>query len=150
MQVGRNDPCPCGSGKKYKKCCLDLDRQAGLAGSQASGQVRAIAREAAEWQTDVVALPAGLDDDPAARLAVLLVVSDGLVVESEVLNRPSPEPPAMAEAMAKALLAAGERIGRLPARVAVREPEVAEELRASRRSSLGTVPGLGRNPTTPQ
>ncbi len=22
MQTGRNDPCPCGSGKKYKKCCL--------------------------------------------------------------------------------------------------------------------------------
>lgn len=21
--VHRNDPCPCGSGKKYKKCCLD-------------------------------------------------------------------------------------------------------------------------------
>ena len=21
--VGRNDPCPCGSGKKYKKCCLN-------------------------------------------------------------------------------------------------------------------------------
>ena len=20
--VGRNDPCPCGSGKKFKKCCL--------------------------------------------------------------------------------------------------------------------------------
>lgn len=20
--VGRNDPCPCGSGRKYKKCCL--------------------------------------------------------------------------------------------------------------------------------
>ncbi|HSE73307.1 MAG TPA: SEC-C metal-binding domain-containing protein [Dongiaceae bacterium] len=20
--IGRNDPCPCGSGKKYKKCCL--------------------------------------------------------------------------------------------------------------------------------
>ena len=20
-EVGRNDPCPCGSGKKYKKCC---------------------------------------------------------------------------------------------------------------------------------
>ncbi|EEU9328680.1 TPA: SEC-C domain-containing protein, partial [Escherichia coli] len=19
---GRNDPCPCGSGKKFKKCCL--------------------------------------------------------------------------------------------------------------------------------
>ena len=22
QRVGRNDPCPCGSGKKYKKCCL--------------------------------------------------------------------------------------------------------------------------------
>ena len=24
-KVGRNDPCPCGSGKKYKKCCLPKD-----------------------------------------------------------------------------------------------------------------------------
>ena len=23
MKVGRNDPCPCGSGKKYKHCCLN-------------------------------------------------------------------------------------------------------------------------------
>src|SRR5450432_219077 len=22
MKIGRNDPCPCGSGKKYKKCCI--------------------------------------------------------------------------------------------------------------------------------
>jgi len=22
MKIGRNDPCPCGSGKKYKHCCL--------------------------------------------------------------------------------------------------------------------------------
>jgi preprotein translocase subunit SecA len=21
-KVGRNDPCPCGSGKKYKQCCM--------------------------------------------------------------------------------------------------------------------------------
>ncbi|MGN1105021.1 MAG: SEC-C metal-binding domain-containing protein [Huintestinicola sp.] len=20
-KIGRNEPCPCGSGKKYKKCC---------------------------------------------------------------------------------------------------------------------------------
>ena len=24
-KVGPNDPCPCGSGKKYKKCCRDKD-----------------------------------------------------------------------------------------------------------------------------
>lgn len=23
MKTGRNDPCPCGSGQKYKKCCLE-------------------------------------------------------------------------------------------------------------------------------
>ena len=25
-KTGRNDPCPCGSGKKYKKCCMNKDR----------------------------------------------------------------------------------------------------------------------------
>ena len=28
QKPGRNDPCPCGSGKKYKKCCLDKDNNA--------------------------------------------------------------------------------------------------------------------------
>jgi len=23
IKVGRNEPCPCGSGKKFKKCCLN-------------------------------------------------------------------------------------------------------------------------------
>jgi hypothetical protein len=26
-KIGRNDPCPCGSGKKYKKCCLRKDEE---------------------------------------------------------------------------------------------------------------------------
>lgn len=25
-KVGRNEPCPCGSGKKYKKCCLNKEQ----------------------------------------------------------------------------------------------------------------------------
>jgi Tfp pilus assembly protein PilF len=29
--AGRNDPCPCGSGKKYKKCCLVKDEAAAAA-----------------------------------------------------------------------------------------------------------------------
>ena len=24
IKIGRNDPCPCGSGKKYKRCCLPV------------------------------------------------------------------------------------------------------------------------------
>src|ERR1700733_6046571 len=30
-KIGRNDPCPCGSGKKYKKCCLASDEAAARA-----------------------------------------------------------------------------------------------------------------------
>ncbi len=30
-RIGRNDPCPCGSGKKYKKCCGAARAQAGAA-----------------------------------------------------------------------------------------------------------------------
>jgi len=28
MKISRNEPCPCGSGKKYKKCCLPKETQA--------------------------------------------------------------------------------------------------------------------------
>ena len=37
--LGRNDPCHCGSGRKYKQCCLDKDESAARA---------AYARSAAE------------------------------------------------------------------------------------------------------
>lgn len=29
-KIGRNDPCPCGSGNKYKKCCMELDEKSGI------------------------------------------------------------------------------------------------------------------------
>ena len=29
-KIGRNDPCPCGSGKKYKNCCLDSGKYENL------------------------------------------------------------------------------------------------------------------------
>ena len=39
--VGRNDPCPCGSGEKFKNCCIDkvekqtrAERDARLFGSR--------------------------------------------------------------------------------------------------------------------
>lgn len=28
-RVGRNDPCPCGSGKKFKRCCMMLQEETG-------------------------------------------------------------------------------------------------------------------------
>ena len=29
-KIGRNDPCPCGSGKKYKNCCLSSGKFEGV------------------------------------------------------------------------------------------------------------------------
>ena len=26
-RAGRNEPCPCGSGKKYKNCCMKKDEE---------------------------------------------------------------------------------------------------------------------------
>ena len=35
MTVGRNDPCPCGSGKKFKKCC-GVRRETAMSGLKAA------------------------------------------------------------------------------------------------------------------
>ncbi len=54
MKAGRNDPCPCGSGKKYKKCCMEKDEAAArqayaeMLKAQAATETQAPAAEAAE------------------------------------------------------------------------------------------------------
>ncbi len=52
-KIGRNDPCPCGSGEKYKYCCMRKDRQRQRgAGSQPASQqerldvLRSVTRDA--------------------------------------------------------------------------------------------------------
>ena len=37
-RVGRNEPCPCGSGKKYKHCCVDKDQTRLMHSSPVAGQ----------------------------------------------------------------------------------------------------------------
>jgi tetratricopeptide (TPR) repeat protein len=51
-KISRNDPCPCGSGQKYKRCCMNKDQAAGQAKRVAvQEQQRArIADLAAAWQ----------------------------------------------------------------------------------------------------
>jgi hypothetical protein len=39
-KVGRNDPCPCGSGKKYKACHGRLDRSSSSGNGQTEGARR--------------------------------------------------------------------------------------------------------------
>lgn len=44
MKIGRNDPCHCGSGQKYKKCCAPRDDAAQA--SQSAQTSAAVAAEA--------------------------------------------------------------------------------------------------------
>jgi hypothetical protein len=51
--VGRNDPCPCGSGGKYKKCCLGKD--AGPRVVERGGERFITSRGVTEDQLDMAA-----------------------------------------------------------------------------------------------
>ena len=57
--VGRNDPCPCGSGKKYKRCCLGKD-------APAPGAWTAAERDSALQRLMRFSRRAELDGDRAA------------------------------------------------------------------------------------
>ena len=57
-KIGRNDPCPCGSGKKYKKCCLPKEQQRSVAAARKD--------ETDEFFEDVPAEPAGLRNETDA------------------------------------------------------------------------------------
>ncbi len=65
MKIGRNDPCHCGSGQKYKKCCLSKDdaaRSAELAAQAAEAAAQAAAaREKEESEGDGKDKPANAD-----------------------------------------------------------------------------------------
>lgn len=54
-KIGRNDPCPCGSGKKYKQCCLNKPKNPeDLAESE---------QERAKWLKDYPPAKKGGEDD---------------------------------------------------------------------------------------
>jgi hypothetical protein len=62
-RVRRNDPCPCGSGKKYKKCCLQRDREAQaerVAWDRAAKQLRRALIEFAKGEAFVQDMAAAL------------------------------------------------------------------------------------------
>ncbi len=63
-KTGRNDPCPCGSGKKYKKCCLAKEQQQSTAARGSSAGRRR--DETDDLFEGLPAVPAGnMDEDMA-------------------------------------------------------------------------------------
>jgi SEC-C motif len=129
MRTGRNAPCPCGSGKKYKACCLERDR---VAAREAADEARAAATvapprrgavfAAQAWEADVVAVAPPMDGVPAP--AMVLVVADGRVIHGEVVPTPATVGEG-ADDVADAVREAGRSAGRFPAVVRVRR-ELAE------------------------
>ena len=70
-QVGRNQPCPCGSSKKYKRCCLARDE------ARAAETRRALTTAA--WDED--------DDLDTASNAVVDLIHAGRLDEAEAAAR---------------------------------------------------------------
>lgn len=70
-KIGRNDPCPCGSGKKYKRCCLPKHEAAAAERAAAAAQAAArLPPPVFAWDDD------GLDE--ASNRVVDLVHEDKL------------------------------------------------------------------------
>jgi tetratricopeptide (TPR) repeat protein len=97
---GRNDPCPCGSGKKYKKCCLTNDeatKREQFVVQQAEREERANVKQL-ELRRVREAITAGLaasnpladdfEDDLAETVdAALGLLHDGKLEQVEVVAR---------------------------------------------------------------
>lgn len=61
MKLGKNDPCHCGSGQKYKKCHLDADDAARIATMNAAAAASA-AKNAAPEEGDESTAAKHVDD----------------------------------------------------------------------------------------
>ena len=96
---GRNDRCPCGSGKKYKQCCLTKDEAVerdGMAEAQARGEERAAEQRQHErdLRSQVAAMLRRAEDEDteddeleAASNAVIGLVKSGKLDEAEAASR---------------------------------------------------------------
>jgi tetratricopeptide (TPR) repeat protein len=79
-KTGRNDPCPCGSGNKYKRCCLEKDEARASAALQAK-------LDTSRARTDALFEPDpydNLDDDSNA---VVDLIHAGKLDEAEKAAR---------------------------------------------------------------
>lgn len=84
-KTGRNDPCHCGSGKKYKRCCLQEDQEG-------ERLVRSAANAARQAEYDALVEELSLELDQAEELTaasngVIELIRAGKLDEAEVAAR---------------------------------------------------------------
>ena len=80
MKIGRNEPCPCGSGKKYKKCCKSLKTLLGVDNSNSHNEN--IGRQ----ESMLVDLLGGLVDHELTRMDLLNMARDDELDTPEALT----------------------------------------------------------------
>lgn len=161
MASSRNAPCPCGSGRKYKRCCLraDLEQGRDLAlvretPDAASGrrtdpavqpfQQRTLGEHdsapltarAGEWQVDLVPLP-GTWDLPRRLVMGLVVDASGFILSGDVIDPAPSETDDVVRAISSLLDSTARKVGVRPSLVRVRHPAVRSAL-AAELSGSGT------------
>jgi tetratricopeptide (TPR) repeat protein len=80
-KTGRNDPCPCGSGKKYKQCCLARDEAA--AADARAAQAAALPERRPGPLRSLQIIDHGTDELAEASNAVVDLVHAGKLDEAE-------------------------------------------------------------------
>jgi len=157
MPPGRNDPCPCGSGRKYKRCCEPRDRAESRGrgpddrfGSASlydhpgrAADLRRAARRDATWEAAVVPLPGGIESDPEEHMVVILVATRDLVLGMETVSNLPGEPEAVAEALGAVLEKVFELTEVRPRWVEVYHEEVAAALAPALGAQGVTVEATG-------
>lgn len=135
MNVGRNDPCPCGSGKKYKRCCLGTAGPAEEETVVGSGgpyrphpEVLEAARSEPSWEVDLIVPPWRFEEDPGVRPGLLGVMAGPCLVHFQMFQRSSGEPEEVARTFLRAVTRAAGRVGTWPDEVVVRHLRVAHQM----------------------
>jgi hypothetical protein len=94
-KVGRNDPCPCGSGKKFKKCCestmIGGRFKAAKVDSTSAPKIASASRLTGLFKTQMASIAIPTED-----LKPIQTVTIGAVASSEN-NSPSLEAPVVAK-----------------------------------------------------
>ncbi|MGQ0540028.1 MAG: SEC-C domain-containing protein [Gemmatimonadaceae bacterium] len=151
----RNDPCPCGSGRKYKRCCMEreqplpfADRPLRLVDGGPSKDSRIFDPAlrpllSDDWELEAVPFPARYADDPAARPVAVLVGSGPLVVHCKTLRTAPAEPDELARVLAHEVDVAIGAAQRAPRRIDVRHASIADALRPLLQTRGITVRGVG-------
>jgi tetratricopeptide (TPR) repeat protein len=87
-KTGRNDPCPCGSGNKYKRCCLPKDQAVESAALALAAERRAAQEKELEAYLDEEEMLLEYDEDLAeASNAAVDLIKAGKLDEAEQAAR---------------------------------------------------------------